>query len=57
MRWLVGRLIRELPPLTVKVPGTWHVCGTGDRLLRSLWPVGPHAVDESRPGPTHVLEG
>jgi hypothetical protein len=28
MRWLDGRFIRDLPSLTVKAPGVWHVCGT-----------------------------
>jgi hypothetical protein len=28
MRWWIGCLIRELPPLTVNAPAAWHVCGT-----------------------------
>jgi hypothetical protein len=32
-RWL-WRLIRELPPLTAKARGVWHICGTTrDHLL------------------------
>jgi hypothetical protein len=28
MRWWAARFTRELPPLTVKARGVWHVCGT-----------------------------
>jgi hypothetical protein len=28
MRWLDGWVIRDLPTLTVRAPGVWHVCGT-----------------------------
>jgi hypothetical protein len=31
MRWWAGCFARELPLLTVKAPGVWHVCGTSWR--------------------------
>jgi len=43
MRWWGRCLIRELPPLTVKAPGVWHVCGTHADAL-ATWLVLPIAA-------------
>ncbi len=32
----LGCFVRELPLLTVEVPGVWHVCGTADPLLSAV---------------------
>jgi hypothetical protein len=61
--WSDRRSVCELPPLTVNVPGAWHVCGTshaclGSPIALSRMPVLliiPFAVDppvRERAGPS-----
>jgi hypothetical protein len=63
MCWSGRRSVCELPPLTVNVPGSWHVCGTshaspGSPIALSRMPVLliiPSAVDppvRERAGPS-----